>query len=116
MSFVIMVYIFVEGHLMKHCYHSKLLKILTIQQLNQLMEHSIASIDNDGKVIVIFSFMDFGCFEIYCDCDAENLDHALISVCDDNNENESTHVDSDTFWKKYIKHYPKDCECINVPF
>jgi hypothetical protein len=95
-------------------YHSKLLKIFTTQQLDQLMEHSIGSMDDEDRVIVIFSFMDFGCFEIYCDCDAEYLDCAIISVCDDENEDESGRMNSDDFWAKYTKNNPEDSECINV--
>lgn len=57
-------------------YHPKLLKIFTHEQLELLADHSICNVDKNNLIHVLYSNMDFGHYEIYCDCE----DHVVIYV------------------------------------
>lgn len=94
-------------------YHPKLLKIFTYEQLELLAEHSDCCIDKDDQIYILFSNMDFGYYEIHCDCEAEKLDHANIYVFIDSID-EGKNIKIEEFWELYVQSKPRGCVSICI--
>lgn len=96
-------------------YHPKLLKIFTYEQLELLSEHSHCYVDKDELIHILYSNMDFGHYEIYCDCEAKQLDNAVIYV-QFNTTWEGENIGIEDFWELFMKSNPKECKCICINF
>jgi len=96
-------------------YHPKLLKILTREQLDILVNHSFCNSDREDQIHILYSGMDFGSFEIYCDCDAEKLECAIIYVQFQKTQEEAR-LNGNEFWELYTKSKPQECVQIGIDF
>ena len=59
-------------------YHPKLLNLFSKEELDKIIACSTFSVNEEGFVDVIIVFTDKVTAEIYTDCEAQNLDIALI--------------------------------------
>lgn len=95
-------------------FHPKLQNLFTLEQLELLATHSYCYKDADGLVHILFCNMNFGHYEIYCDCEAKMMDRAIIYVYF-TATSVGKNIDSEEFWELYNKSYPVKCTpiCIN---
>lgn len=92
-------------------YHPKLLKIFTSDQLDIMADHSMCSLNKEEQIYVLFSLMDFGSFEIYCDSE----DDVIIYVNFDKTS-DGTRMNNEEFWGLYTKSKPQECVSISIGF
>ena len=86
-------------------FHPKLRNLFTHEQLELLGDNAECHRDAKGLIHILNCDMEFGYYEIYCDCEADIMEHAIIYVYF-KKTSVGKNIDSEEFWKHYNSSYP----------
>lgn len=92
-------------------FHPNMLKVFSQKELLLMEKMSSYSRDKDGYINVMLVRTDKVFVEIFVDCEAENIGHALISnlLCDDL----PTRLSKEEFWEIYSNSQAREvADCV----
>lgn len=94
-------------------FHPDLLKVFSEEELLRMQSHSLCSIDEEGRIKVMLVYTDEIFAEIFVDCEAKKVGHALIHDLD-RDDGLSPRLSKERFWEIYERSTPKRFTMLSV--